>query len=145
MTRLPRTRVAAATGVVAGTAVAVLGLVPTASAAPQPAPATTPSAPSAVAAGVPFTVTGDGCPTAGGAAPAYAVALTDVAATTDDLAVGTTGPDGGWSVTLTFPIGTAAGVHEIGAVCRTSDAGEPTEFDYPIVAVQVTGNADIRS
>jgi len=145
MPRLPRARVAAATGLVAGTAVAVLALVPPASAAPQPAPAMMPSAPSAVPAGVPFTVTGDGCPTAGDAAPAYAVVLTDVAATTADLAVSTTGPDGGWSVTLTFPVGTAAGAHEIGAVCRTSDAGEPTEFDYPIVTVQVTGNADVRS
>jgi len=144
MTRLPRARVAAATGLTVGSAVAVLALVPTASAAPQPAPATAPSAPSAVAAGVPFTVTGDGCATAGDAAPAYAVVLTDVAATTDDLGVGATGPDGSWSVTLTFPAGTAAGAHEVGAVCRTSDAGEPTEFDYPIVAVQVTGDADVR-
>ena len=137
MTRLPRSRVAVATGLTVGTAVAVLAVGTTASAAPQDAPVTAPTAPSTVAAGTPFTVTGAGCPTAAGADPAYAVVLTDEAASTGDVAVGDTGPDGAWSVTLTFPGGTATGAHEIGAVCRSSDGGLPTEFDYPIVTVTV--------
>ena len=137
MTRLPRSRVAVATGLTVGTAVAVLAVGTTASAAPQGAPVTAPTAPSTVTGGTPFTVTGAGCPTVAGADRAYVVVLTDEAAATGDVAVGDTGPDGSWSVTLTFPAGTAAGAHEIGAVCRTSDAGEPTEFDYPIVSVTV--------
>jgi len=137
MTRLPRSRVAVATGLTVGAAVAVLAVGTTASAAPQGAPVTAPTAPPAVAAGTPFSVTGDGCRTAAGSHPAYAVVLTDEAVTTGEVAVGETGPDGSWSVTLTFPVGTAAGTHEIGAVCRSSDGGEPTEFDYPIVSVTV--------
>jgi hypothetical protein len=90
-----------------------------------------------VVAGTPFTFSGGGCPTTDGAAPAYAVVLTDEARAAGDLAVGPSGPDGQWSVTVSFPAGTAAGTHEIGAVCRSSDAGEPTEFDYPIVSLTV--------
>jgi hypothetical protein len=137
MTRLPRSRVAVAAGVTVGTAVAVLTLGTTASAAPQGAPVTAPTAPSTVPAGTPFTVTGAGCPTVAGADRTYAVVLTDEAAATGDVAVGETGPEGTWSVTLTFPDGTAPGAHEVGAVCRSSDGGEPTEFDYPIVTVTV--------
>ena len=89
-------------------------------------------------AGAPFTVTGGGCPTAAGADPAHAVVLTDEAEVAGDLVLGAAGPDGAWSVTLAFPGDTAAGAHEIGAVCRSRDAGEATEFDYPIVTVTVT-------
>jgi hypothetical protein len=137
MTRLPRSRVAVATGLTVGVAVAVLAVGTTASAAPRDAPVAAPTAPSTVAAGTPFTVTGAGCPTAAGTDPAYAVVLTDEAVSTGDVAVGDSGPDGSWSVTLTFPAGTSAGTHEIGAVCRSGDGGEPTEFDYPIVSVTV--------
>ena len=137
MTRLPRSRVAVATGLTVGAAVAVLAAGTTASAAPQDTPVTAPTAPPTVGAGIPFTVTGAGCAAPAGADPAYAVVLTDEAATTGDVGVGDPGPDGSWSVTLTFPAGTVAGAHEIGAVCRSSDGGQPTEFDYPIVSVTV--------
>ena len=138
MTRPPRSRVAVATGLTLGSAVAVLALGTTASAAPQGAPASVPTAPATVVAGAAFTLTGNDCSTAEGAAPAYVVVLTDEAETAGDLAVGTAGTDGSWSVTLAFPAGTAPGAHEIGAVCRSSDAGQPTEFDYPIVTLAVT-------
>jgi hypothetical protein len=90
-----------------------------------------------VVAGVPFTLTGAGCPSIDGTAPAYAVVLTDEAGSAEDLGVGASDPAGTWTVSMTFPAGTAPGSHEIGAVCRSSDSGEPTEFDYPIVPVTV--------
>jgi hypothetical protein len=139
MTRLPRSRVAMATGLTVGTAVAVLAVGTTASAAPQTAPPAAPTAPSTVVAGAPFTIAGGGCQTVDAADPAYAVVLTDAAEATGDLVVGAAGPDGEWSVTLSFPADTTAGTHEVGAVCRGSDSGEPTEFDYPIIPVTVTG------
>ena len=140
MTHLPRPRAAVAAGLTVGTAVAVLTFATTASAAPHgAAPAPAPTAPSVVVAGTPFAVSGTGCQTIDAARPARVVVLTDEAEVAADLAVGTADPDGGWSVTVSFPTGTPAGAHEIGAVCRSSDSGEPTEADYPIVSVAVAG------
>lgn len=140
MTRPPRSRVAVATGLTLGSAVAVLALATTASAAPQSAPTPAPTSPATVVAGAPFVLSGSDCSTAEGAAPAYVVVLTDEAETAGDLAVGTAEADGSWSVTLSFPAGTAPGGHEIGAVCRSSDAGQATESDYPIVSLAVTAD-----
>lgn len=140
MTRLPRSRVALATGLTVGSAVAVLAVGTAASAAPQTAPVSAPAAPATVVAGAPFTVSGAGCLADEGAAPASVVVLTDEAESPEDVAGATAGADGSWSVTLAFPAGTPAGTHEVGAVCRGSDAGEPTEFDHPIVSVTVTAH-----
>lgn len=141
MTHLNRPRVAGATGLAVATALAVLALTTTASAAPGGAtPAPVPTAPQLVVAGNPFTVSGTGCRARDGAHPAHVVVLTDEAEVAGDLAVGTADQDGDWSVTVSFPTGTPAGAHEVGAVCRSSDAGEPTESDYPIVPVTVAGS-----
>ena len=137
---LPHPRAAVATGLTVATAVAVLTLATTASAAPSGAtPAPAPTVPSSVVARTPFTVSGSGCHALDGARPARVVVLTDEAEVAEDLAVGTAEPDGDWSVTVSFPAGTPAGAHEVGAVCRSSDAGDPTESDYPIVPVTVAG------
>ncbi|GAB3361879.1 hypothetical protein [Modestobacter lapidis] len=138
MARLPRSRVAVAAGLAAGTAVAVLTFGTTAAAAPQGAPASAPALPLTVVAGTPFTVSGSGCHALDAGDPARVAVLTDEAESTDDLAVGVADADGEWSVTLSFPAGTSAGTHEVGAVCRGGGSADSAEFDYPIVAVTVT-------
>jgi hypothetical protein len=129
-----------ATGLTVGAAFAVLTFATTASAAPRTAaPAPAPTVPPSVVAGTLFTVSGSGCHTLDTANPAQVVVLTDAAEVAEDLAVSTADPNGDWSVTLAFPAGTTAGTHEIGAVCRSRDAGDRTESDYPIVPVAVAG------
>ena len=134
MTRLPRSRVAVATGLTLGSVATGLVLATTASAADL-AP---PSAPSTVVAGAPFIVTGTGCPSVHPEQPAFTVVLTDAATAVDDLVIGESDSAGTWSAVLSFPAGTTAGVHEVGAVCTSGPAGAHTETEYPIVAVTVT-------
>jgi hypothetical protein len=94
--------------------------------------------PATVAAGTGFIVTGTGCPGVDPGRPAFVVVLTDAATAVDDVVVGDSRADGSWSAVLSFPAGTPAGEHEIGAVCRSDHAGETTEVEYPIAAVTVT-------
>lgn len=132
MTALSRSRVAVATGLTVGTAAASLAFATVASAAELTAPV----APTSVAAGAEFTVTGTGCMTVEEDYPAYAVVLTDAATDTDEIAIGEADAEGNWSVTLSFPADVALGAHELGALCDNTYAGEPLE--YPIVGITVT-------
>ncbi|GAB3361893.1 hypothetical protein [Modestobacter lapidis] len=136
MSLLPLRRVTAAAGLSLVATTAGLALAPAALAAdPLPAPV----APASVVAGASFTVNGTACPTLDEAYPAFAVVLTDEALETDDLVIGESDANGAWSVTLSFPTGTPAGAHQIGAVCSQVYGTEGTE--YPFITTTVTAPA----
>jgi virulence-associated protein VagC len=131
MSRLSPLRAATATGAAVGAA--AVSLMFPALAQAQELPAVAVSA-SSVAAGTAFTVSGTECVQLGkdyiGTVMAYVTTDLDAVHAATEVA-----QDGKWSVSLTFPAGTAAGAHKVTAIC--DDYFDQTP--YPAASVTVLG------
>ncbi|WP_448640562.1 hypothetical protein [Geodermatophilus sp. URMC 63] len=137
MSRVSPLRLVLSTGIAVGTAAAGLALAPAALATGLAAP----TAPTTVAPGQTFTVSGTGCVTDDPEHPEYealVVVVTDLADLDAEPPTGLFPADpsdaGAWSTQVSFPAGTT-GAHQLHAACAPSYAGAPLE--YPSLTVTV--------
>ena len=141
MTSLSRSRVAVASGLTLGTAVASLAFAPAAFAAPETLPALEVSS-STVVAGGSITVSGTACKANADYADAAAFVLTDldeVFGLEEQLVA-----DGTWSVTLDFPANTAPGEYFLYAGCDNAYYDLDGGF-YPEESITVTAAGSVST